>query len=325
MDASRSGHADHRRALLRPAPPRRRRASPRRRSPQRLPARRIRQGPRPPDFLRELIGADYAHEPLLAPTAEIMDAFRRATASWRRLRASTSGPLLAERSVETALDRADFERPTALLGSEAAAEHCHRRLVVEYLAEHGTSGHGPPEQSPPSRNLSDRRAGVSSLRGRSSTGTTCSFRHAAPRPAEAAAKPGAPAGVPPTLAITHMHPVAAPGARPPADRRAGAYGSGALARQLQRPLDEALEADARRLGGHRQQRGVGEAGDRVDLEHLRADVGAAEHHVDPGEARAAERLPGAEGDVADRAGLARRRARPGRRSGCGRSRSGPRS
>ncbi len=88
-----------------------------------------------PYFLRELIGADYAHEPLLAPTAEIMDAFKKHKGSWDDFAPDFRG-LLAERAVEDVLDRGDFERPTALLCSEASAEHCHRRLVVEYLAGH---------------------------------------------------------------------------------------------------------------------------------------------------------------------------------------------
>jgi uncharacterized protein (DUF488 family) len=88
-----------------------------------------------PYFLRELIGADYAHEPLLAPTAEIMDSFKKGKGDWEEF-APDFRDLLAERSVETVLDRADFERPTALLCSEPDAEHCHRRLVVEYLTEH---------------------------------------------------------------------------------------------------------------------------------------------------------------------------------------------
>jgi hypothetical protein len=31
------------------------------------------------------------------------------------------------------LDRSLFEGPTVLLCSEATSEHCHRRLVLEYL------------------------------------------------------------------------------------------------------------------------------------------------------------------------------------------------
>jgi uncharacterized protein (DUF488 family) len=42
---------------------------------------------------------------------------------------------MREREVETNIDRAQFAQPTVLLCSELTAEHCHRRLVLEYLAE----------------------------------------------------------------------------------------------------------------------------------------------------------------------------------------------
>jgi uncharacterized protein (DUF488 family) len=83
-------------------------------------------------FLRELCGAEYVHEPLLAPTRELRDAFKREGGSWaeyeRRFLA-----LLAERQVEERLDPELFAVPTALLCSERTAERCHRRLVLEYL------------------------------------------------------------------------------------------------------------------------------------------------------------------------------------------------
>jgi uncharacterized protein (DUF488 family) len=88
-----------------------------------------------PYFLHELVGAGYVHEPLLAPTAEIMDDFKKRKGSWEDF-APAFRDLLAERAVETALDRTGFERPSALLCSEADAAQCHRSLVVAYLAEH---------------------------------------------------------------------------------------------------------------------------------------------------------------------------------------------
>ena len=42
--------------------------------------------------------------------------------------------LIKQRGVGTRLDRVVFEGPTALLCSEATAEHCHRRLAAEYLS-----------------------------------------------------------------------------------------------------------------------------------------------------------------------------------------------
>lgn len=88
-----------------------------------------------PYFLRELVGARYEHDPLLAPTQEILDAYKKQKGSWADYERDFAA-LLAARRIETALDPADFETPTALLCSEATAEHCHRRLVCEYLAQH---------------------------------------------------------------------------------------------------------------------------------------------------------------------------------------------
>ena len=88
-----------------------------------------------PYFLRELIGAEYEHELLLAPTHDLLDAYKKRKGSWAAYVDGFLG-LMAERKVETRLDPLDFRVPTALLCSEATAEHCHRRLVCEYLAMH---------------------------------------------------------------------------------------------------------------------------------------------------------------------------------------------
>jgi uncharacterized protein (DUF488 family) len=85
-------------------------------------------------FLRELCGAEYLHEPSLAPTKEILDAYKGKEISWeeyeRRFR-----ELLCQRAVETMLNRRMFDVPAVLLCSEPTAQRCHRRLVAEYLAE----------------------------------------------------------------------------------------------------------------------------------------------------------------------------------------------
>jgi uncharacterized protein (DUF488 family) len=89
-----------------------------------------------PYFLRELAGVDYAHEPLLTPTDEILKAYKRAGAiSWEEYERRFLA-LLRERQIERRLDRDAFTTPTALLCSEATPEHCHRRLALEYLTEH---------------------------------------------------------------------------------------------------------------------------------------------------------------------------------------------
>lgn len=87
-------------------------------------------------FLRELLGARYEEAPLLAPSQEILDAYKRkGSMPWAEYE-ERFRRLMRERSIETALDSTTFERErTVLLCSEATPEHCHRRLVVEYLAE----------------------------------------------------------------------------------------------------------------------------------------------------------------------------------------------
>jgi uncharacterized protein (DUF488 family) len=85
-----------------------------------------------PYFLRELCGAEYLHEPLLAPTQDLLDAYKKSKGSWQDYETAFLA-LLAERRVEARLSRDLFATPTALLCSEPTAEHCHRRLVLEYL------------------------------------------------------------------------------------------------------------------------------------------------------------------------------------------------
>ncbi len=86
-------------------------------------------------FLREICDADYEHEPLLAPTQEMLDAYKKHKGSWEAYEEQFL-KLMAERRVEQELDRERFATaPTVLLCSEHTAEHCHRRLVLEYLGE----------------------------------------------------------------------------------------------------------------------------------------------------------------------------------------------
>ncbi len=85
-------------------------------------------------FMREICGAEYRHEPLLAPNREILDRFKKQKGSWAEYD-RTFLALMQARRIEEKLDRSLFAVPTALLCSEPTAEHCHRRLVLEYLAE----------------------------------------------------------------------------------------------------------------------------------------------------------------------------------------------
>ncbi len=85
-------------------------------------------------FVRELCGAEYRHEPLLCPSQQILDAFKKKQVTWQQYERDFRA-LLAERRVEDAVDRRLFDVPAVLLCSEPKADRCHRRLAAEYLAE----------------------------------------------------------------------------------------------------------------------------------------------------------------------------------------------
>jgi uncharacterized protein (DUF488 family) len=85
-------------------------------------------------FLSEICGADYEHQPLLAPTQDILDAYKKQKGNWETYQEAFLA-LMTSRNIESNIDKESFKRKTVLLCSEPTAEHCHRRLVLEYLAE----------------------------------------------------------------------------------------------------------------------------------------------------------------------------------------------
>jgi len=87
-----------------------------------------------PYFLREICSAEYVHEPLLAPTEEILDRYRKKAGAWEQYEASFLD-LMRGRDIGHRLDRSLFALPAALLCSEPTADRCHRRLVLEYLQD----------------------------------------------------------------------------------------------------------------------------------------------------------------------------------------------
>ena len=88
-----------------------------------------------PYFLQEICGAAYEHDPLLAPTQGILDAFKKKKGDWE-VYTDTYLSLIRSRRVESALSRESFLKRTVLLCSEATAVRCHRRLALEYLQSH---------------------------------------------------------------------------------------------------------------------------------------------------------------------------------------------
>ncbi len=84
-------------------------------------------------FLNELCGAKYLHEPILAPTQEMLDKYKKEKGSWADYEKRFLG-LMADRNIEQQLKPADYEHTrSVLLCSEDTPDQCHRRLVIEYL------------------------------------------------------------------------------------------------------------------------------------------------------------------------------------------------
>ena len=84
-------------------------------------------------LLHRVAEIDYQHEPTLAPTPEILKAYRKSR-DWAVYETAFDA-LMKERGVPEQIALADFEGTTAMLCSEAGPEKCHRRLVADLLAE----------------------------------------------------------------------------------------------------------------------------------------------------------------------------------------------
>lgn len=87
-----------------------------------------------PFFLKRILGVDYHHEPLLAPTDELLDGYKQHRLSWAAYERAY-GALIASRDSAIRASVPSFAE-TALLCSEPSPLQCHRRVAAEYLAEH---------------------------------------------------------------------------------------------------------------------------------------------------------------------------------------------
>jgi len=82
-------------------------------------------------FLEEILGISYVHLPELAPTKEILDAYKKHKGDWSVYEPAFLD-LMKNREIEKRVDP-DLIKGGCLLCSEDKPHHCHRRLVVEYL------------------------------------------------------------------------------------------------------------------------------------------------------------------------------------------------
>ena len=84
-------------------------------------------------FLKELCSCGYKHMPNLAPTKEILDAYKKKEIDWNEY-VNRFSKLIIERKIENEIQDEELDN-ACLLCSEPTPEHCHRRLIAEYLKE----------------------------------------------------------------------------------------------------------------------------------------------------------------------------------------------
>jgi uncharacterized protein (DUF488 family) len=84
-------------------------------------------------FLKEVVGIEYVHIPILAPTKDILDAYKKNGGDWHAYERKFVD-LVRSRKIETSFSR-ELLSGACLLCSEPTPHHCHRRLVAEYLRD----------------------------------------------------------------------------------------------------------------------------------------------------------------------------------------------
>jgi len=82
-------------------------------------------------FLKELCNTEYVHVPEMAPTKDILDAYKKGEISWESYEDKFLN-LMSQRNIEKVINP-ELLNNGCLLCSEHEPHMCHRRLVVEYL------------------------------------------------------------------------------------------------------------------------------------------------------------------------------------------------
>jgi len=85
-------------------------------------------------FLKKICDMEYVHLPILAPTKEILDGYKKQGGSWNDYEQAFLR-VMKERRIEAVIPR-EVLAEGCLLCSEEKPHHCHRRLVAEYLNQY---------------------------------------------------------------------------------------------------------------------------------------------------------------------------------------------
>lgn len=85
-------------------------------------------------FLSKISNIDYSHNLSLAPTQEILDAFKKKNLSWEDY-SKKYLELIQNRQVESAINEENLQN-SCFLCSEDKPHFCHRRIAAEYFQSH---------------------------------------------------------------------------------------------------------------------------------------------------------------------------------------------
>ena len=83
-------------------------------------------------YILELVGIDYAHESILAPTAEMLKNYKNKKITWENYE-KTYLKLIEERDILNQIFNHMSGETICFLCSENHPDHCHRRLLAEFV------------------------------------------------------------------------------------------------------------------------------------------------------------------------------------------------
>jgi uncharacterized protein (DUF488 family) len=85
-------------------------------------------------FLDKIDAIGYVHAPILAPTQDLLDSYKKHGGRWSEYEHRFL-ELMREREIENSW-ASELRESDCFLCSEESPHHCHRRLVAEYLDAH---------------------------------------------------------------------------------------------------------------------------------------------------------------------------------------------
>jgi len=84
-------------------------------------------------FLQDIVGVEYIHLPIMAPTKQLLNGYKKGLVSWQQYETQFK-QIITHRQIEKCIMPKNADM-VCFLCSEAKADNCHRRLVAEYLAK----------------------------------------------------------------------------------------------------------------------------------------------------------------------------------------------